>query len=201
MKLHLLIALALVATLVGNTYAQELDASKKIAQESVTRIYLVRHAEKVDDSRDPELSAAGKQRAKDLAKHLHDAEIGAIYTTPYIRTRDTATPLGEELELEMQEFKAPAPGEEADKWAKELLTNQAGKNVLVVAHSGRSDQRGSVPSLVKAFAGEMKVDPITDSEYFNIYKVIVTTTNGRTASIEVRKGKYGALPDDSDENK
>jgi len=37
---------------------------------STTDIYLVRHAEKVDESRDPALTAAGMQRARDLKDAL-----------------------------------------------------------------------------------------------------------------------------------
>ena len=63
------------------------------AQDDITTLILVRHAEKVDDSRDPELSDMGKQRAEKLAQVLGSQSIDAIYSTDYIRTKDTCAPV------------------------------------------------------------------------------------------------------------
>ena len=56
-------------------------------------VFLVRHAEKVDESEDPLLSAAGKARARALARSLRTAGVKAIYVTQYKRTGLTAAPL------------------------------------------------------------------------------------------------------------
>jgi hypothetical protein len=45
-------------------------------------VYLVRHAEKTDDGRDPELSATGRERASELARMLRDAGISHICNDP-----------------------------------------------------------------------------------------------------------------------
>jgi hypothetical protein len=55
--------------------------------------FLVRHAEKVDDSEDPPLSEVGHQRAQTLVSLLRDARIERIYSSDFVRTRDTAAPL------------------------------------------------------------------------------------------------------------
>lgn len=65
-------------------------------------IFLVRHAEKVDESRDPELSPAGQARAARLAAHLERAGISAVYVTEYKRTQKTAAPLASALKLTPQ---------------------------------------------------------------------------------------------------
>ena len=53
-------------------------------KETVTTIYLVRHAEKdLSDTsnRNPELTAIGIQRANDLAQTLSKVNIDAVYST------------------------------------------------------------------------------------------------------------------------
>ena len=56
-------------------------------------LFLVRHAEKATTGgNDPELSAAGQQRAEALARILKDSEITAIFTTEFKRTQETAAP-------------------------------------------------------------------------------------------------------------
>ncbi len=189
------ILIGLVAAILGLAVAPDF-ASAQDEQPKTTRIYLVRHAEKVDDSRDPELSDAGKERAQHLAERLKDAEITFVYTTPYIRTRDTARPTAKAVMQELREFNPPEPGDAAEAWAKQLLQDAAGANVLVVAHSGRADQRGSVPSLVQALGGE-EVATITDAEYFNLYIVTITSSDD-SEQIDIKREKYGVVPDDGD---
>ncbi|MDA7978032.1 MAG: histidine phosphatase family protein [Pirellulales bacterium] len=163
-------------------------------QTVVTRFYLVRHAEKVSEFGDPELSAAGKQRAKDLAERLKDAKIAAIYSTKTIRTRETGKPLAEALMQTVKEFDAPTPGEEAKPWAKKLIDEYAGKNVLVVAHSGSPNSRGSLPSLVSALADGQEVQRLGD-EYFHLYIVTRKTVNGGLTETKIERQKYGKAPD------
>ncbi len=55
-------------------------------------VFLVRHGEKVDQSRDPELSPAGYVRAATLAHSLQNAQIQHVHSTDFIRTRKTAEP-------------------------------------------------------------------------------------------------------------
>jgi broad specificity phosphatase PhoE len=60
-------------------------------------IFIVRHAEKADATKDPDLSEAGRARAEALAKTLRDANITAIYATEFKRTQQTAAPLAKIL--------------------------------------------------------------------------------------------------------
>ncbi len=68
-----------------------------------TTVFVVRHAEKGGDpaDRDPELSEAGRERARTLAHVLGEANITAIYSTPFLRTQHTAQPLAELLGIEI----------------------------------------------------------------------------------------------------
>lgn len=56
-------------------------------------IVFVRHAEKVDQSKDPELSVEGQARAEALARVLRDLPITAVYHTEFRRTAATVAPL------------------------------------------------------------------------------------------------------------
>ena len=56
-------------------------------------VFIVRHADKADESENSPLSVAGKRRAEALARLLKDAGVAAIYTSKYTRTVQTAEPL------------------------------------------------------------------------------------------------------------
>ena len=50
-------------------------------------VFVTRHAEKADTSRDAELSDAGRSRAAYLAKLLQDADVEYVHSTDFKRTR------------------------------------------------------------------------------------------------------------------
>lgn len=64
---------------------------------STTTVYIVRHAEKVNETDTTDLSPAGHQRALALADTLARQGIDSIFTTPTRRTRQTAAPLAKGL--------------------------------------------------------------------------------------------------------
>ena len=66
---------------------------------SQSTIFIVRHAEKADDSKDGELSQTGRARAEALANMLRDSKISVIYTTQFKCTQQTAAPLAKALGL------------------------------------------------------------------------------------------------------
>ncbi len=78
-------------------------APAALAQQAV---FLVRHAERQDNSDDSPLSAAGRARAAKLADMLRDAGITAILVTQFQRTAQTAQPLADRLKLKMQPMTA-----------------------------------------------------------------------------------------------
>jgi phosphohistidine phosphatase SixA len=121
-------------------------------------IYIVRHAEKKDASKDPELSEQGQARAKNLAKMLHDSDIGAIFTSEYLRTQKTAAPLADDLKIK------PSATNDSDKLVKLLKDDTSSKSALVVGHSN------TVPDLLKAFGSDQKVE-IGENEFDRLYIV------------------------------
>jgi len=78
-----------------------LGACQSNAPAADTTYYLVRHAEKTAEKPDPGLTETGQQRAQDLAVHLKDVKLIKIYSSDYIRTRDTAAPIAAAQGLEV----------------------------------------------------------------------------------------------------
>lgn len=113
-------------------------------------IFLVRHAEKVDESRDPPLSTAGQARAQRLAELLARAGLSAVFTSEYRRTAETARPLATALKLVPQVVPA------ADRAALiSKLRARSTETVLVVGHSD------TLPLVLKDL-GVASPPPITD---------------------------------------
>lgn len=122
-----------------------------------TTIYLVRHAEKADESHDAALTAEGKLRAARLADMLVDKNITAVYSTDLIRTKRTAQPTAEHI------------GEEINIYAyenydllKELLRHK-GKSYLIVGHSN------TVPLLLQQVDPNGSYKDIPEDEYGRLY--------------------------------
>jgi broad specificity phosphatase PhoE len=148
-------------------------------------IFLVRHAERVPTPAgqpaaapknmmgdDPQLSAAGQQRAVRLAAMLASTGITRIFTTEYKRTRQTAAPLAEKLKLTpvMAAAKDPAP----------LLAElrKATTPVLVVGHSN------TLPGLISALGVTAPVT-IGDDDYDNVF-VVVRGAAGKATLIRLK---------------
>ena len=151
------------------------------AAPSTTTVIVVRHAEKVDDSRDPALSETGVERARALAEALEHAGLDAAYASQYQRTRLTAMPAARAAGFSVRI--APIEGDIdawADDFAAELVHKHRGETVLVAGHSN------TVPPLVAALC-DCRVEALTDSDYDRIY--LVTDAGGEFPSlIEARYG-------------
>ncbi len=154
-------------------------ASLPAAGQAPTTILLVRHAEKAGEptDRDPELSEAGRQRAAELARVLGDANITAIYSTPFIRTEKTAVPLAEKLGLEITI--TPITRTFIQDLAKTLLSQHAGETVLVVGHSN------SVPQTITALG--VPLENLEEYEYDWLF--VVTLVDGHASLTKLRFGQ------------
>jgi phosphohistidine phosphatase SixA len=137
-------------------------------------VYLLRHAEKLDDSRDPPLSEAGTARATELARLLSEAGVTHIWSTDYQRTRLTAQPLATRLGLTVSGYDPSKLTEFAAQ-----LRGTPGRH-LVVGHSN------TTPQLVTALGGNAGV-PYQDTEYDRFYVVIIGEEG--PATIQLRFGQ------------
>lgn len=141
-------------------------ASPARAQKAV---FVVRHAEKVDESDDPLLSAAGKARAQVLARSLRTAGVKAIYVTQYKRTGLTAAPLAAASGLKPIVVQSGARQEVVDRIRKD----NPGDVVLIVGHSN------TVPELL-GLLGHPEPVTIGDAEYDNLFVVVPGKTGPPT---------------------
>jgi broad specificity phosphatase PhoE len=123
-------------------------------------IFIVRHAEKADATKDPDLSPAGRARAETLAKVLKDANITAIYVTEFKRTHETAAPLAHALGIEVTMVPAATTADLATK------LKSASGNVLVVGHGN------TIPDLMKALGIAAPLN-LTDADYDNLFIVVL----------------------------
>jgi 2,3-bisphosphoglycerate-dependent phosphoglycerate mutase len=135
-------------------------------------IILVRHAEKVDASQDPDLSAEGKARAEGLAKIVKKYKPGAIYSTDFKRTRDTAAPMASRRNLQIQTYDPKNPAALLD-----TMMNSKTKRFLVVGHSN------TIPGIANLLGKKEVFKNLDDSEYGVIW--IVRIKDGRVRKTEV----------------
>jgi len=161
--------------------------------QATTTMIFVRHAEKAGPSADdPGLTPAGQRRAAELARQLVDADVvagvDAIYSTPFNRTRDTAQPVADALDLPINIYD-PADNEAV---LETILKNHKGKIILVVGHSN------TLPTLIADLGASKKVPPIAENEYDNIY-IIAIPWFGKTKTIRLRFGEpYTGGPDEQE---
>jgi broad specificity phosphatase PhoE len=123
-------------------------------------IFIVRHAEKADATKDPDLSEAGRARAEALAKTLRDANVTAIYATEFKRTQQTAAPLAKVLGITVTIL---PPKDNAALIAK--LRASTG-NALVVGHGD------TIPDLIKALGISDPIN-IAENDYDNLFAVVL----------------------------
>ena len=137
-------------------------AARATAQPPV--IFLVRHAERAAISghvpSDTGLSPAGRKRADALARVLQDAQITAVYTTEYKRTRETAVPIAQSLGIKPEVI----PGDDLRGLIAKLKASSG--NVLVVGHSN------TLPQIINALGVSSRVT-VAESDYDNLFLVFL----------------------------
>ena len=111
-------------------------------------VSLLRHAEREAAGSDPSLSAAGRRRSKLLADMLAGSAIGAIFTSEFKRTKETAAPIAQRLGLSPVEI-------DDDITAAANQVRSASERVLVVGHSD------TVPALISELGGPQVTIPDT----------------------------------------
>ncbi len=124
-------------------------------------IYLVRHAEKVTNMKDPGLTDQGKERAYFLVEYLKNVKIDKVFSTDRFRTRLTAQPTASSRNLEIQLYDAS----DLQLFSEELKKDYAQQNLLVVGHSN------TTPNLANFLCPEVPLETIGEWEYDKIFRV------------------------------
>jgi broad specificity phosphatase PhoE len=161
--------------------AAMLAAEPLAAQPSM--VILVRHAEKAaTPADDPDLTAAGAQRAADLASALAGAQVGSIVTTQFRRTRATAAPLAQAIGRDPIIVAAtPDTPAHAAAVAAAVRARPPGEVVLVVGHSN------TIPAIIAALGGPRLPD-LCDGQYATLF-VVGLTSSGPSRLV---RATYGA---------
>ncbi|MGH9464450.1 MAG: histidine phosphatase family protein [Thermoanaerobaculia bacterium] len=166
---------------------------------AATIVLLARHAEKLDDDANPNLSPAGLERAEDLADLAERFGVHALYATEVCRTAQTALAVAHRLRMPIAvqpggggieqctpavdvpvlfldpELAAPAA------LAAALREEHRDRVVLVVGHSN------TVPAILRALGGPAFPEvAIGDDEYGRLFIVTLPDGDGEPALVEQR---------------
>ncbi len=140
--------------------------------EDIFTIFLVRHAEKDVSNKtntNPALTPCGEDRAQSLAVFFDQVDLDKVYSSDYIRTKDTANPTAVSKNKELTLYN---PGK-LDTIAQVLLERK--ENALVVGHSNTT-------GVLAGLLCDLKIEPFEESIYNRVYQVIVS---GKTAKLHV----------------
>ncbi|WP_417658927.1 SixA phosphatase family protein [Pseudidiomarina sp.] len=132
----------------------------------IMTLFIVRHAEKVPDKPDPELSARGQQRATNLAHLLQHVNLAHVYATKYQRAQQTAKPTAEMFNVGITTYAAG----DSEALIKRVVEQQ--QNALIVGHSN------TVPQLVRLAGG--KAVELSEQDYGDVF--VLTVVNGHVVT-------------------
>ncbi|MGH2666696.1 histidine phosphatase family protein [Flavobacterium sp.] len=132
------------------------------AQNKTTTYYLIRHAEKMDNSKNPDLSAIGSERAGNWNRIFSAISFDAIYSTDYKRTIQTATPIAEKNKKEISIYNPQSVT------ITEFKKETSGKTVLIVGHSN------TIPTFVNLLIGKKTFGDIEETVFGNLYIITLT---------------------------
>jgi len=149
-------------------------ASGVLAQKGEITIILLRHAEKdlSDDLNDPdpELSAAGKERAARLVQTIKKYKPQAIYSSNFKRTRATVTPLAEQINPRYRTMIQIYDHRKLDELIPRLMESGV-KTIVVAGHNS------TTPALANLLVKQNKYKSLAETEYDKIW------------IIKIKKGK------------
>lgn len=154
--------------------------NKLIAQQEtpVTKIYIVRHAEK-EAGKDPVLTAAGNTRAGDLMRVLKNEGIQKIYVSRTQRSQMTGDSMRIQLGIDTVHYTADTL---CDNLINAIMEHRDfGKTILIIAHSN------TVPKIIRKLGVlDYPQADLPDNEFDNLF--LVTYKNEKA---KVKKTKYG----------
>jgi len=139
-------------------------------------VFLVRHAEKIDNGHDPKLSSTGRRRVAELVRTLRDSGLQYVYSTDFIRTRKSAAPTAKALGLKVELY------EHSQLAALVERMRRLGGRHLVVGHSN------STPAVVEWLGGDPG-DPIEETREYDRLYIVTVGADGGVSTVLVRYGE------------
>lgn len=188
MKTTYLIVLIAVSLLFAGCPSGPTEQTPPAVEQKPLVVFLVRHAEKTDDGKDPQLSEEGKRRSGELADTLKSADIEHVHSTDFIRTRDTAAAVAKAEGVEVEKYDP----KDLAGFAKKL--KETGGRHLVVGHSN------TTPELAKLLGGDPGTAIDEKSEYDRLY-IVTIGKDGTVNSVMMRYGAAFEKPAEGEEQK
>lgn len=124
---------------------------------NATTLFLIRHAEKLDNTKNTDLSPEGFERAESWKKYFENTKIDAFYSSGFQRARRTCQPMAFSRDKDIKIYKNHLMD------LKKVIDENKGKTVLIVGHSNR------IPTFVNKLLGEEKYPEIQEPEFGNLY--------------------------------
>ena len=153
------------------------DPSKELTKAGdtpeMTTIILVRHAEK-EGGRNPALTSAGKERANLLAEMLSKMQVNAVYSSDFLRTKQTAEPTADLAGLEIKSY----DHNELSMFANLVKKRHQGETVLVVGHSN------TTPELASHLDPNNDYERFSELDYGNLL-IINISASGQTKVLQL----------------
>ena len=154
-----------------------------------TTVFLVRHAEKEDEPKqDPPLKKEGFARSEELARILSSAGIKAIYTSQFVRTKQTAEPLTAKtgvsatvLTIKPNPSNLRLIAEESTAELVNKILQRPGETALVIGHSNW------IPDVIKMLGGDV-VPTIYEKKFDDLF-IVTIYGKGKAKVVQL---KYGA---------
>jgi hypothetical protein len=131
-------------------------------------VFLVRHADRLNEAEDSPLSNAGKARAQLLASLLKDAGITAIYTSP-AKSSGLLIKTVEPLALALKIEPISILNTDLEGLFKRIRAENRNSIVLIVGTAR------SVPALLKLFGHPADI-PVAPAEYDNLFVLVPKDT-------------------------
>jgi len=163
-----------------------------IAQEEFKPItvFVVRHAEKEDEPKqDPPLKKEGVARSQELARVLGGANIKAIFTSQFARTKLTAEPLVAKsgapvtsLTLKPNPSNLRLISEESTAELINKILQRPGESVLVIGHSNW------IPDVVRMLGGDTAVT--VDEQKFDDLFIVTVYAKGKAKVVQLKYGTH-----------
>jgi phosphohistidine phosphatase SixA len=145
---------------------------------AVTKIFIVRHAEK-ETGKDPVLTDAGNKRAGDLMRTLQNEGIQKIYVSQFRRTQNTGDSLRLQLKIDTVHYAADTL---CDNLISAIMEHSDfGKIILIIGHSN------TLPQIIRKLGvTDYPYGDIPDNEFDNLFVITY-----KKEKAKLKKMKYG----------
>jgi len=187
LPLALLPALPLAA---GRTHGPQETRAEPALRLASRTVVLVRHAEKSTegDPRDPALSEAGVERARELARVLGHAGVTRLVASQFQRTQATLAPLAELRKLQVDVL----PAGDLERLASELSSGEPGSVTVVCGHSNTIPALAARLGAPLANVNDTPQGPqLDEKEYGRLFVLTLPPAAAavRPSGIELRYGR------------